>query len=147
VTIYGLIDPRGPDLFYIGCTSQTVPKRLAHHVKVAYGDSRQQNGRKVKARIRAILDAGLRPQYVTIERTADAASERTWIEYCEACGIELTNTCLPGGREYVPHPLTRMQRQLAADRGTATRKRGQPRGMTEDLEQVVQRIRARRAAS
>ena len=133
MTVYGLIDPRGPELFYIGCTSQTVPKRLAHHVKVAYGDSRQQNGRKVKARIRAILDAGLRPQYVTITRTADAASERMWIEYREACGIELTNTCLPGGREYMPHPLTRMQRQLAADRGAVTRNAAKSKTQHIDL--------------
>ena len=133
MTVYGLIDPRGPELFYIGCTVQTVHTRLKHHVKVAHSGVRQQNGRKVKARIRSILDAGLRPTYVTIERIADAASERTWIEYCEMHGIPLTNTCLPGGRAHTPHPQTRMQRQLAADRGAATRKAARPVPTFTDL--------------
>ena len=109
-TIYGMIDTRLSDcfraeLFYIGCTTQTMVKRLAHHVKPT-----TSSRRAVKERIREILDAGMRPAMVILERTDDPARERVWIEYFIAQRMPLVNTVYhaasTGNGTYVyVHPL------------------------------------------
>lgn len=95
-TVYALIDTRPSDvfraeMFYIGRTSQNPATRLDHHIKAVRNGTSDQNGRAVKARIREVLDAGVRPGLVILERTNDPTRERVWIEYFLAHTMPLVN--------------------------------------------------------
>jgi hypothetical protein len=60
LTIYGLVDPRGPELFYVGSTSQSLRKRLSTHISHGRPNTKGFNdtgrgSRKMKDRVRVIL--------------------------------------------------------------------------------------------
>ena len=55
--------------------------------------------RVMKERIRAILQAGARPTYVTLQLTDDPAREVEWMDYLRAQGVALLNKNRP---EYRP---------------------------------------------
>lgn len=101
VTIYGLVDPRGPELFYVGATKCKPSERLSGHIAGAKRTDTALNGRVVKARIRAILAAGVRPKYVVLELNASPASEHAWIEYFVMLG--LANIVRPNRNEIGQH--------------------------------------------
>lgn len=96
-TVYGLVDPRGPEVFYVGCTSR-LDCRFAEHVR--------QGSAKVKTRIQGILSQGLKPSMVILEYTADALREFVWIDLLLPLG--LVNS------RFSPGPLTREQRRIRA---------------------------------
>lgn len=118
-TVYALIDTRISDvyraeMFYIGCTSQSPATRLMHHIKAARNGARDQNGRAVKVRIREVLDAGMRPALVILERTNDPARERVWIEYFLAHTMPLVNTAHHAASSAPRQPYTTARRSAAA---------------------------------
>lgn len=96
-TIYGLVDPRGPELFYVGCTSR-LESRFAEHVR--------QGSNKIKKRTQDILRHGLKPSMVILEHTSDALREFIWIDRLLPLG--LVNS------RFSPGPLTREQRRVKA---------------------------------
>jgi len=77
--IYALVDPRGPEVFYIGCTVQ--PKqRLQKH-------TRRSESPKVRERVAELKALGLVPSIVILEHTKDVLREQVWIEFFGPWGI------------------------------------------------------------
>jgi hypothetical protein len=115
LTIYGLVDPRGPELFYVGRTNH-LPRRLSVHI----GDAQPNNkrfydsgtgSRIVKDRIRAVIDAGQRLAHVVLELTDDPARELVWMDYLRAQGVALLNKNRP---EYRPAMVRYAMKKAAA---------------------------------
>lgn len=77
--VYGLVDPRGPEIFYIGCTVD--PKgRLENHLReVRMGEARE--------RLAELKALNLVPSLVLLEHTMDSMREQAWIEFFRPYGI------------------------------------------------------------
>jgi hypothetical protein len=84
MTIYGLIDPRRPELFYVGCASDVYTRLRKHRTNVSV---QSKAGRKLCTRIRAIIATGALPDMVLLERTEDKTRELVWIKYFEHLGL------------------------------------------------------------
>ena len=83
--IYGLIDPRGPELFYVGCTAKP-SARLRRHRNLRSTSA----GKKLKARIRAIKHSGNQLEMVILEQTEDSPREYAWIAFFDHLGLANT---------------------------------------------------------
>jgi hypothetical protein len=82
--IYALVDPRGPEIFYVGCTYRP-GGRLANHIF-------NKNGKRAASpecgeRIAEILEAGVKPNMVILEITEDFMREEDWIEFFRHLGL------------------------------------------------------------
>ena len=73
--IYGLIDPRTLELFYVGCTLN-MRRRLTEHLKRIHWVGHNE---ALGQRIRNFKQAGLIPSLVVFERTEDKTRELVWI--------------------------------------------------------------------
>lgn len=87
--IYGLIDPRTKEIFYIGFTGNTPTIRLLQHITRSEGNPEKQ------AVISDILAADLMPSTVTLEVVGTpeeaTAAEKKWIKTGLLAGWPLTN--------------------------------------------------------
>lgn len=85
--IYGLIDPRINQLFYIGVTCDLETRREAHSKGIG-------NGFKKKSFTKQMLDEGFTPQMVVLQ-TCDGKSakylEKQWIQSTAFLGAGLIN--------------------------------------------------------
>ena len=88
--IYGLIDPRGPELFYVGCTAKPSARLRKHRCNAS-----KLAGKKLRERIRAIKQSDGLPQMVILERTDDRLREYAWIQFFAHLG--LVNTVRQAG--------------------------------------------------
>jgi hypothetical protein len=80
--IYGLVDPNGPELFYVGCTSRPTARLTKHRL---YYDKDQ--AKRLKEKIKAIRTSGKLTEMVILERTEDKSRENVWIEYFSWLGL------------------------------------------------------------
>ena len=90
-TVYGLIDPRGPELIYVGCTVDTT-RRLHRHACARYAVNPA-----VGKRTAELKTAGLKPTMVYLEYTLDSKRELDWIEFMRT-KVDLLNA--PGDALY-----------------------------------------------
>ena len=99
VYIYGLVDPRNDEVFYVGYTNN-IKRRFRAHINVD-GYRRKENLYKDNL-IRKILECGLKPEISVLEtcdKRFDSESnmyehERIEIEYIKKyreSGVKLTN--------------------------------------------------------
>ena len=79
--IYGLVNPKTNEVFYIGCT-QDLAQRLSAHCSKS--NHLGHSGRRVKAYVRSL---GQIPKTVILERTENPHREMAWIEYFSVLGI------------------------------------------------------------
>ena len=79
--IYGLIDPIGPEIFYVGRTAK-LSARLRKHKK-----NSNHAGKKLRERITRIKRAGEQLEMVVLERTEDKHREYAWIQFFEHLGL------------------------------------------------------------
>lgn len=92
VRIYGLLDPRNNQVFYVGRTSKTLGDRLCGHIR----DSQRRKSAKAQY-ITEILAVGLKPSIFEIALLPDAtkeeasAAEGSWIQFYSLTH-DLTNT-------------------------------------------------------
>ena len=114
--IYGLIDPRGPELFYVGITAKP-SARLRKHRNL----HNLSAGKKLRARIRAIKQSGGLPEMVILERTDDKLREYAWIHFFAHLG--LVNTVRQAGTPYVKKTPEELS---AICRATWFRRQGHP---------------------
>lgn len=86
--IYGLVDPRDRQVFYIGLTNNLY-LRFKQHMLMTGENTRKQD------RIQAILDARMLPWMLTLEVVDDDVSPREreigWIQAYLNSGVELLN--------------------------------------------------------
>lgn len=86
--IYGIIDPRDHQVFYIGLTNNLY-LRFKQHLLLS------DNNQRKHARIQAILDAHMLPWMLTLEVVDEGVNPRwrevAWIEAYVQAGIELLN--------------------------------------------------------
>ena len=127
--VYGIIDPRTNDLFYIGQTD-AFARRKAEHLE----GTDQISGLV----IRQIIEAGFLPHFVGLERhdreETALRAEVFWIELLLSRGIELVNAQAFDGfldrqskRQSETQKLADMQQLRALANGrTATRTRPKP---------------------
>lgn len=91
VSIYGLIDPRTKQVFYVGKTVQPLKHRLQQHIFPA------RTNRKHHARarwIRSLLGDGVKPEITLLETVPEnewREAERRWIDQCKKQNPLLTN--------------------------------------------------------
>ena len=102
--IYGLIDPRGPELFYVGCTAKPSARLRKHRCNAS-----KLAGKKLRERIRAIKQSDGLPQMVILERTDDRLREYAWIQFLAHLG--LVNTVRQAG---TPHTAKKTPEELSA---------------------------------
>ncbi len=82
--IYGLIDPRDRTLFYVGKANDPMQRTRTHMTPTALKATSPK-----AAHMRSIMDAGLQPEMVILERVSkgDApAAEERWIATFRATG-------------------------------------------------------------
>ena len=82
--IYGLIDPRGPELFYVGRTAKPSARLRKHR----YPSS--DAGKKLRARVEEIKRNGGLPEMVILEQADDPSREYVWIQFF--AHLRLVNT-------------------------------------------------------
>jgi hypothetical protein len=80
--IYGMVDPNGPEIFYVGCTVN-LARRLRKHSNLA----NKSAGKKVRERIRQIKHTGGLPEMVILEQTEDESREYAWIAFFSDLGL------------------------------------------------------------
>ena len=87
--IYGIVDPRDRQVFYIGFTNNLY-LRFKQHLLMTGDNKRKQD------RIQAILDAHMLPWMLTLEVVDDNVSPREreigWIHSYLKSGVELLNS-------------------------------------------------------
>ena len=88
--VYALVDPRGPEIFYVGCTISP-RNRLRQHIR--------NRGRVVNSslghRIAEMKAENFRPSMVVLERTKYPQREQFWIEYLRPYGLLNSDTPNP----------------------------------------------------
>jgi hypothetical protein len=96
VIVYGLADPDGGDVRYIGLSTRTLPVRYAEHLAHA-ADPRKRHTAKQRW-LGALLDHGQVPEAAVLEQLPAGATpaelcaaERRWIAYARAAGANLVN--------------------------------------------------------
>jgi hypothetical protein len=93
--VYGLVDPRTQEVFYIGFSTNP-QRRFNEHKKGRIRTG--SGGSKVVSRIRDIKEQGFKISMVMLESTSDKTREKTWIQYMLGMGVSLLNTA------YTPRP-------------------------------------------
>ena len=114
--IYGLIEPSGPELFYVGRTAKP-SARLRKHKQL----NNAHNGRKLRERIRTIKQSGALLGMVILEQTTDKLREFEWIAFFDHLG--LVNTVR---RPFVPYTKKTSEELSAICRNTWFRRQGHP---------------------
>lgn len=105
-TVYGLVDPRNGEIFYVGCTSMP-DERLRGHIRDARNKPRK-NPRKA-TRINAIVKNGHQPVMVTLEITNETEHdqcEKEWIIRLAKSGSPITNCLIGNIRRYIIDEIT-----------------------------------------
>jgi hypothetical protein len=88
--VFGLIDPRDNQIFYVGTLARDVA--LKEYVADAVADAMAGKTAPPSDRVRAILAADYdAPHAVILQPEASAADEAVWIQTLEAAGNPLTN--------------------------------------------------------
>jgi hypothetical protein len=95
--IYGLVDPEGPELFYVGCTAN-LRERMRRH---RYSPASKHIAKKLSARVQKIRAKGNKLGYVLLELGCDPVRELEWIKFF-ADLLGLVNT-LGLGPDYATH--------------------------------------------
>jgi uncharacterized protein YbcI len=90
--IYTLSDNTGNDIFYVGCTRNSVSERLMQHLKDAY--SRNPKSAKIIALNYEVLITVVEVLESNDKMVIKAAEER-WILHYQKKGYTLTNTYVP----------------------------------------------------
>jgi len=80
--IYGLIDPNGPELYYVGCTAKPAARLRKHRTNAS-----RLAGKKLRERIKQIKRAGGLPEMVILEQTDDKLREYAWISFFDHLGL------------------------------------------------------------
>jgi hypothetical protein len=88
--VFGLIDPRDHQIFYVGTLAREVS--LNEHVADAVADAMVGKTGPPHDHVRAILAADFEaPGAVILQPEASAGDEATWIKALEAAGNRRTN--------------------------------------------------------
>jgi hypothetical protein len=94
IKIYGLLNPIDNKYFYVGATGQPLKKRLTGHTS-----STDKNEKKV-AIVKSILEKGLRPLIVLLERPSDDCDpkerEIAWMQKLKSEGHDIVNKSFTG---------------------------------------------------
>lgn len=91
-TVYGLVDPRNKQLFYIGSTVKSLPERLWLHLSVSKSEMRSPSKKQIV--INSLRRHGQWPEIFLIEKVKISElheSESFWISYYKMLGAKLTN--------------------------------------------------------
>ena len=86
-TVYALVDPRTDKVRYIGCTTQSLDRRLRQHLGDQVASPRKYQW------LAELRQANLEPLVVALEEAEDAPAEREryWISLKRAEGCDLLN--------------------------------------------------------
>jgi hypothetical protein len=111
--IYGLVDPRTDEVFYVGLTTKSAQHRLNSHVRESLkADPKKRTYKQNK--ICAILSEDLTPSAVVLEESADwsiddlKTAEKRWIKLLKSNGLSLCNLTDggDGNQGWIPSPET-----------------------------------------
>lgn len=93
VTIYALVDPITKEIKYVGCTTQSLKKRLSHHSRFFNYKNGTKSDKKMKW-CEDLFKQNLKPEIFELDRCSEADKiilENYWIAQFKAWNFNLLN--------------------------------------------------------
>jgi hypothetical protein len=120
MTVYGLVDPRTDEVFYVGITSRGAKTRLASHLSEARSHKGKRASKKTN-KILSIISKGYAVHCIILEENSHMSydelkeKEKKWIKHYLSINPNITNLTMGGdgalGYKHLPEARRKMSKK------------------------------------